>query len=120
MSLTASYAISAVFNGKDKNLSPVISKIEKKYGSMAGQAAKSVKKMNGAINSAAKVGAVAAAAVVVGLSRATLAYATAGDEAAKTSRRIGMSAEAFQEFQFAADRAGVSGEESTKSLEKLI
>lgn len=119
MSLTASYAISAVFNGKDKNLSPVISKIEKKYGSLAGTAARSVTKMNGAINKAAKIGAVAAGAIVVGLSRATMAYATAGDEAAKTSRRIGMSAEAFQELQFAADRSGISGQEMSKSFQKL-
>lgn len=42
-----------------------------------------------------------------------------GDEAAKTSRRLGLTAEALQELKFAADRQGVSGEETIKSFEKL-
>lgn len=45
--------------------------------------------------------------------------AKAGDEAAKNSRRIGFSAEALQELQFAADRSGISAQESLKSFEKL-
>lgn len=39
-----------------------------------------------------------------------------GDEAAKTSRMIGLSAEALQELRFAADRQGVTTETLTKSL----
>jgi hypothetical protein len=46
-------------------------------------------------------------------------YAEAGDEIAKTSRRIGLSAEALQELRFAADRSGIASETFTKSLERL-
>lgn len=45
--------------------------------------------------------------------------AKAGDEIAKTSRLIGISAEALQEYRFAADRQGVSNETLTKSLQIL-
>lgn len=49
----------------------------------------------------------------------TVGLAEQGDEAAKTSRRLGLTAEQLQEYKFAADRAGVSGEEVIKSFEKL-
>lgn len=45
--------------------------------------------------------------------------AKAGDEIAKTSRLIGISAEALQEYRFAADRQGISNETLTKSLQIL-
>ena len=86
---------------------------------MAGNVARSMSKMNAGLNKIMKVGGAALAGVTIATAKATLSFAKAGDEAAKTSRRIGMSAEAFQEFKFAADRAGVSGEDATKSLEKL-
>jgi hypothetical protein len=65
--------------------------------------------------------AVGAAAVAgaTALVKNSLATAEAGDEYAKASRRIGISAEALQELTFAADRQGVSGEELSKGLEKL-
>lgn len=53
------------------------------------------------------------------IARGVSDFAKAGDEIAKTSRAIGMSAEALQELRFAADRSGVSNETFTKSLEKL-
>lgn len=49
----------------------------------------------------------------------TIGIAVQGDEAAKTSRRLGITAEALQEYSFAADRAGVSSQETIKSFEKL-
>ena len=67
-------------------------------------------------------GAFAALVVGAGLKKIyDLGVGTAkiGDEAAKTSRRLGVTAEFLQEFSFAADRAGVSGEETIKSMEKL-
>lgn len=42
--------------------------------------------------------------------------AAVGDEAAKTSRMMGLSAEALQEFRFAADRQGVSNSMLDKSF----
>lgn len=44
------------------------------------------------------------------------AVAKVGDEAAKTGRLMGISAESLQEFRFAADRQGVSAEMLDKSL----
>lgn len=44
------------------------------------------------------------------------AVAKVGDEAAKTSRLMGLSAETLQEFRFAADRQGVSAEMLDKSF----
>lgn len=64
MSLAASYAISAIFSAKDK-LSPVVTKIEKRYGSMAGKVARSLNKMNKVINKVLKVGATAALAATI-------------------------------------------------------
>ena len=48
-----------------------------------------------------------------------VAVARTGDEIAKTSKRIGISAEAYQELNFAAERSGVSQSAFTSSLEKL-
>lgn len=45
--------------------------------------------------------------------------AQVGDEAAKTGRQIGITAETLQELRFAADRQGVSSETLTKSLQLL-
>jgi X-X-X-Leu-X-X-Gly heptad repeat protein len=49
----------------------------------------------------------------------TIAVAKQGDELAKTSAIIGISAEQLQELTFAADRSGVSSEELTGGLQKL-
>jgi len=59
------------------------------------------------------------AAATFAVARSTLKFAEAGDEIAKTSRRVGVTAEALQELRFAAERSGVSSETLTKSLEKL-
>lgn len=45
--------------------------------------------------------------------------AAVGDEAAKTGKQLGMSAEALQELRFAADRENVSSELLTNGLKKL-
>lgn len=50
---------------------------------------------------------------------AVMDFAKAGDEIAKTSRQIGLSAESLQELRFAADRQGVSNGMLTSSLQKL-
>ena len=49
----------------------------------------------------------------------TFAIAKLGDEYAKTSRRLDITAEALQELTFVADRQGVSAQEVTKALEKM-
>jgi len=58
---------------------------------------------------------VALAAVAVGVNK----FAEAGDEVAKTARKLGLSVEALQELRFAADRSGVSGEAFSEAMKKL-
>ncbi|ORC37261.1 hypothetical protein B4O97_03465 [Marispirochaeta aestuarii] len=59
------------------------------------------------------------AAATFAVARSTMKFAEAGDEIAKTSRRLGLSAESFQELRFAADRSGVSAESFTTAMERL-
>ena len=68
----------------------------------------------------------AALASVAALTAATVATAAmiqksaeVGDAAAKTSRIIGMSAEAWQEYAYAAEMSGISSETLKGSLQKL-
>lgn len=58
---------------------------------------------------------VALGAVAVGVNK----FAEAGDEVAKSARKIGLSVEALQELRFAADRSGVSGEAFTNAMKKM-
>ena len=53
------------------------------------------------------------------MTKGLIDLAKQGDEIAKTSRQIGLGAEALQELRFAADRQGVSSEILTKSLKLL-
>lgn len=81
-----------------------------------------IKKMGASVKGFARSSAIAFGAVV-GATGAVVAgvnkFAEAGDEIAKTSRKIGLSAEALQELRFAADRSGVSSEAFTTALEKM-
>jgi hypothetical protein len=80
-------------------------------------------KMNNGINKVIKTGIATAGVAIAATSAAVIKLtndtATAGDEIAKTSRQIGMSAEMLQELRFASDRQGVSSETLTKSLKLL-
>jgi len=84
--------------------------------------AKTAKLFGGAMKGVA-LGAKAAAAAAVGVvgavSAAVIKTAELGDEAAKTGRRMGLSAEALQELRFAADRQGVSSQLLGSSLTAL-
>jgi len=66
----------------------------------------------------ARLGAVGAAAVG-GLVAAATKAAGAGDDIAKLSKQVGISAEALQELRFAADRSGVPIETFDKSIGAL-
>jgi hypothetical protein len=71
----------------------------------------SVKQNMGAL---VKVAAVATAALV----GVTVTTAAAGDEAAKTAKRVNVTAEGYQELAFAADRAGASGKDIETALKR--
>ena len=79
MSLAASYSIAAIFTAKDR-LSPAISKIEKRYGSFAGNVGRSLGRLDKGINKVLKVGATAAlAGIVAGTVAATREFIALDD-----------------------------------------
>ena len=60
--------------------------------------------------------ALAAGATILAMTQKT---AEAGDEYAKTARKIGMTAETYQELEYAAKQSGLSGDALSGSLQKL-
>lgn len=46
-------------------------------------------------------------------------FAEQGDYVSKTARQIGLTAEAFQQLQFAAERQGITNEDFTKSMQQM-
>ncbi len=78
------------------------------YSKFSGEVGKSIGTLR-----TASIAATGLGAATVGL---TSKVASAGDEVAKTARSIEFNAKAFQEYQFAADRVGVSQETFNQSL----
>lgn len=120
------FAVSTAFTAKDR--------VTKAFGSMGKGADKFGRKSSKAFQKASRSGggflsklgsmrtliAGAGAALATGLAARTVNnIASIGDEAAKTGRQIGTTAETLQELRFAADRQGVSSEVLTKSLQLL-
>ena len=105
------FTVDAVFRGINKISKPArsmgrsISKFVRKSNRQIAKLGRRFKKL-GSIMGKAIIGGAAVAAVAVGA--AVLKTAELGDEAAKTGRRLGLTAEALQELRFAADRQGVS------------
>lgn len=121
------FAVMTTFGSKDG--------VTSTFRKMGQGAAKFGNKSKGAFGQASKAGAgfksmlagvLSAQALISGakkignfLKSTTIGIAQAGDEAAKTSRQIGMSAQALQELRFAADRQGISNTEFTNSMIKM-
>lgn len=123
------FSVEAIFKAIDKVTAPTnkmnrvvkrftVSMIRglKKVGSAAKRMGKSMLKAGKKL---LQFSAVAAAAALVALTKGFKDFVKAGDEVAKTSRQIGLGAEALQELRFAADRQGVSSSVLTKSLQLL-
>jgi len=72
-----------------------------------------------AAGAALKVLTAAAAAASAAILAAAQQTASAGDKYAKTARVIGMTAEQYQELEYAAKQSGVSSENLQSSLQKL-
>lgn len=80
----------------------------------------SVKGLSGHLSGAAgTIGLIGGAASIAGITKLTTGYAHAGDTIAKFSRQAGLTAEAYQELKFAADRSGVEAQEFDTSMEQL-
>lgn len=105
------FTVDAVFRGINKISKPArsmgrsISKFVRKSNRQIAKLGRKFKKL-GSIMGKAIIGGAAVAAAAVGV--AVVKTAELGDEAAKTGRRLGLTAEALQELRFAADRQGVS------------
>ena len=91
----------------------ILNKELAKSGVYTGDAAKGVEFIGNAANVAAKLTAALGVAVVA----MTQKTAEMGDAAAKTARSIGMTAESFQELEYAAKQSGV--DDLGGSLQKL-
>ncbi len=83
------------------------------------QAAKASAEGINLINKAAKASAMALTAVVTATGAAVQKTAEMGDYYAKTARMIGMSAETFQELEYAARMSGVESNTLSTALQKL-
>ncbi len=114
---------------KGFNLSTTFSAIDRLSGpgkTIFGKLSRGAKDTNQALAGAARglrnIAKIATAGAVIGVGLVTkglIDLAKQGDEIAKTSRQIGLGAEALQELRFAADRQGISNEVLTKSLKLL-
>lgn len=128
-----SITLPSVFTAIDKLTAPMrkmgasMDKFANKTVSAGAKTQRAFRKVNNAVGSLESklfnlrnaAGLVAVGAGVTAMYNFATSTAKAGDEAAKTSRLIGISAEQLQEYRFAADRQGVSSETLTKSFQLL-
>ena len=113
--MAKNFSISTVFKAVDQ-MSPVLKNMQSSTKAFEG----SVNKLKGSFGTLkAAVGAVAGAAVVKKAADAITGFAAAGDQLAKTSRTLGLTAESFQELQFAAGRQGMTDKELEDSFRTL-
>jgi hypothetical protein len=89
--------------------------VDKTSESRASKSIQGVKKLAAGLAAAFGVGA----AVTVGIDRLLKQTAGLGDNIAKTSKQIGVNAQALQELRFAADLAGTSNQDLTTGLRRL-
>ena len=117
----ADFSIKAVISAVDKFTAPMrritgsvsgpLGKTLGEVGRKAGAVGSQVRSILGPIS---LLGGIASVGGVVSLVNS---FQTGGDEIAKFSRQVGLSAEAYQELQFAADRSGVSQEKFNSGLD---
>jgi hypothetical protein len=117
------FTVSAIIKGVDK-LSGPVRKAARTMKRVLGRALRGVKRMAMAAGAALKgmlgsLGLIGGAAIIGGIAALANSFSKAGDDIAKFARQVGISVEALQEYQFAADRSGVDGGTFRKSLETL-
>jgi hypothetical protein len=109
----------SVFRARDQ-VSGTVGKMNRSVTGFSRNAQRSFRGIGSSISRMRGLISGAAIALTTGVAaRAVSDFAKSGDEIAKTSRKIGLSAEALQELRFAADRSGVSSEAFTTALEKM-
>lgn len=118
MATNKQFHVSVVIGAKDK-ASKKVGGIVGRVGRQAQAASKHIGRMGIGL---AKVGMAAGAVGVAGVfavGRLIDRYAEAKDELSKFSHQVGISGQTLQEWQFAAERAGVPTETMSKGVEKL-
>jgi hypothetical protein len=100
----------------DDKLSPGLKRAQRQakriMSSIVGASARATKSL-------VRMGTVGVAAAAAGVTKITLDYAAYADELNKFSKAAGLSVEATQELDFAADHLGVSQDTLRKGIEKL-
>lgn len=117
--MASKFKISSVFQAIDKITGPT-KKMQKSVTGFSKSTQRSFGGMNAGIGKmrgliTGVVAAITTGAIVKGIND----FAKQGDEISKTARQIGLTAEALQELQFAAERQGISTEDFTKSMQKM-
>lgn len=113
----AKFTVQTYFDAVDR-ITPLMKKMGKEVKSVKKQMADSFSGLAKEI----KFAAGATTAVAGGIAAATAAasaFASKGDEVAKTARMLGMSTDALQELRYAADMSGVSSEQLDTAFKKL-
>ena len=120
------FKVGAEFSAIDRMTKP-IDKIQRRLNKFTRLSSVRVQKLG---QSFKKTGAVIGKSIAIGttvagaaLTASILKTAELGDEAAKTARRLGITAESLQELRFAADRQGVSAgllDSSFTALQKRV
>lgn len=83
------------------------------------QATRVLNRVKGGLKKFATISATAITAAATATAVAVNRFAASGDTIAKTARQTGLTAEALQELQFAADRSGISADDFTKSMQQM-
>jgi len=122
--MAVNMAISTIFTAVNK-VSTTVKKMTADLGGLGAMA----ERAKGAVSAVGKVGvgvakgvgfvAAGAGAAAVGVFKLAESVSNLGDDVAKTSRSLGLSTDALQEFRYIGERSGVSVDEMDVALKKL-
>lgn len=123
--MATKFAIETVFSAVNK-VSTTVKKMTADLGGLGAMA----ERAKGAVSAVGKVGvgvakgvgfvSAGAGAAAVGVFKLAESVSNLGDDVAKTSRSLGLSTDALQEFRYIGERSGVSVDEMDVALKKLI
>ncbi len=117
--MATKFTISSIFQAIDKITGPT-KQMKKSVTGFSKSAQRGFGGMNSGLRNMKRMIIGVAIALTTGaIGKALNDFAKKGDEIAKTSRQIGITVEALQELQFAAERQGISTEDFTKSMQKM-
>lgn len=117
--MATKFTISSIFQAVDKITGPT-KKMQKSVTGFSKASQRGFQGMSTGLRTMRRLITGVAAVLATGaIAKGITKFAEQGDMISKTSRQIGMTAEALQELQFAAERQGISTEDFTKSMQKM-